>query len=147
MKRVNYTAVPKRSAGFTLIEIMVVVVILGVLAGLVAVNVFDNVDKSRVQAARTDISTISQALDLFKLDNYTYPSTDMGLDALVNKPENARGWPSHGYIKKEPLDPWRRPYGYISPGTNGEPFELYSLGADGNEGGEGASKDITLADL
>lgn len=147
MKRVNFSAAPKASAGFTLIEIMVVVVILGVLAGLVAVNVFDNVDKSRVQAARTDISTISQALDLYKLDNFNYPTTDLGLDALVNKPENARGWPSGGYLKKEPSDPWKNPYGYISPGTNGEPFELYSLGADGNEGGEGAAKDITMADL
>ena len=147
MKRLNYASAPKASAGFTLIEIMVVVVILGVLAGLVAVNVFDNVDKSRVQAARTDISTISQALDLFKLDNFNYPTTDMGLEALVRKPDNARGWPSGGYLRKEPLDPWKRPYGYISPGTNGEQFELYSLGADGNEGGEGTSTDITMADL
>jgi len=147
MKRLNYASAPKASAGFTLIEIMVVVVILGVLAGLVAVNVFDNVDKSRVQAARTDISTISQALDLFKLDNFNYPTTDMGLEALVSKPDNARGWPSGGYLRKEPLDPWKRPYGYISPGTNGEQFELYSLGADGNEGGEGTSTDITMADL
>lgn len=147
MKRRNLTLARSRSAGFTLIEIMVVVVILGVLAGLVAVNLFDNVDKTRVQAAKTDISTISQALDLYKLDNFNYPTTDMGLDALRNKPEGARGWPNGGYLKKEPMDPWDRPYGYISPGTNGEPYELYSLGADGNEGGEDYNKDITVEDL
>ncbi|OUS25807.1 type II secretion system protein GspG [Gammaproteobacteria bacterium 45_16_T64] len=148
MNKQRFRRMPtQKAAGFTLIEIMVVVVILGVLAGLVAVNVFGNVDKANAQAARVDISAISQALDLYKLDNFTYPTTDLGLDALTNKPDSARGWPSGGYLKKNPVDPWERPYGYISPGTNGEPYELYSLGADGNEGGEGPAKDITLADL
>ena len=147
MKKRNYSIAAKANAGFTMIELMVVVVILGVLGGLMAINVFGNIEKANIQAAKTDISTLSQALDLFKLDNFNYPTTDQGLDALVNQPDGARGWPSGGYIKKEPLDPWDRPYGYISPGTNGESFELYSLGGDGNQGGEGANADITTGDL
>ncbi|PCJ46873.1 MAG: type II secretion system protein GspG [Moraxellaceae bacterium] len=145
MKKQNYSMAAKASAGFTMIELMVVIVILGVLGGLVAVNVFENVDKSRVQAAKTDISTIAQALDLFKLDNFKYPTTDMGLDALVNQPDGARGWPTNGYIKKEPLDPWDTPYGYIS--SDGQSFELYSFGADASQGGEGTAADISMADL
>jgi general secretion pathway protein G len=131
-----------RQAGFTLIEVMVVVVILGILATLVVVNVVGSDDKARVTAAKSDLSAISQALDLFKLDNFTYPTTDMGLQALVIAPENARNFPAGGYLKKMPVDPWGNPYQYFAPGSGGAPYDLMSYGADGVEGGEGNAADI-----
>ena len=127
---------------------MVVVVILGVLAGMVGISVFGNVDKANIKATKADLKTIAQALDLYKLDNFTYPTTEEGLDALINKPDNARNYPQGGYLKKKeaPRDPWNRPYEYVSPGESG-PYDLYSLGADGQEGGEEAAADIYESDL
>lgn len=130
--------------GFTLIEIMVVVVIIGVLAALIVPSVLGRADEARVTAAKTDLQAIANALDLYKLDNYDYPSTDQGLDALVSKPTGepeALNWNPDAYLKKLPKDPWKRDYIYISPGTHGA-FDLYSLGADGREGGEGYAADI-----
>ena len=138
-------------SGFTLIEIMVVVVIIGVLIGLVAPNILGRVDEARVTAARADIGTLDQALELYKLDNFHYPTTDQGLQALVSKPSGtpeAKKWRPEGYLKKGklPLDPWGNEYQYISPGANG-PYDLYSLGADGREGGENYDADIGNWDL
>lgn len=135
-----------RQQGFTLIEVMIVVAILGILATLVVVNVAGNTDKALVTATKSDLQSIKQALDLYKLDNYRYPTTEQGLEALVIKPDTARNWPEGGYLSKVPLDKWDNPYVYISPGANG-PFDLYSLGADGAEGGEGIGADISVHDL
>ncbi|HVL00250.1 MAG TPA: type II secretion system major pseudopilin GspG [Dongiaceae bacterium] len=135
-----------RQQGFTLIEVMIVVAILGILATLVVINVAGNTDKALVTATKSDLQAISQALDLFKLDNFRYPTTDQGLEALSVKPDNARNWPEGGYLKKVPVDQWKNPYVYISPGSTG-PYDLYSLGADGAEGGEELAADISVADL
>lgn len=135
-----------RQQGFTLIEVMIVVAILGILATLVVVNVAGNTDKALVTATKSDLQAISQALDLYKLDNFRYPTTDQGLEALVIKPDNARNWPQGGYLKKVPVDQWKNPYVYLSPGANGA-FDLYSLGADGTEGGEEIASDISVHDL
>ncbi|WP_034837113.1 type II secretion system major pseudopilin GspG [Endozoicomonas numazuensis] len=131
--------------GFTLIEIMVVVVILGILAAMVAPKILSRPDQAKVTVARSDIETISQALELFRLDNGFYPSTDQGLDALVKKPTitpEPRNWNPEGYLKKAPVDPWGNAYIYLQPGNHGK-YDLYSLGADGREGGEGLEADIT----
>jgi general secretion pathway protein G len=146
MKRMNNTWISTAQRGFTLIEVMIVVAILGVLATLVVVNVGGQTDKANITAAKSDLQAISQALDLYKLDNFRYPTTDQGLEALVDKPDNARNWPEGGYLKKPPTDPWQNPYVYISPGVDG-PYDLYSMGADGAEGGEGPSGDISINDL
>jgi len=135
-----------RQQGFTLIEVMIVVAILGILATLVVVNVAGNTDKALVTATKSDLQSIKQALDLYKLDNYRYPSTEQGLEALVVKPDTARNWPEGGYLSKVPLDKWDNPYVYRSEEANG-PFDLYSLGADGAEGGEGIGADISVHDL
>jgi len=130
--------------GFTLIEIMVVIVILGVLAALVVPNILGRPDEARVTAATADIQAVSNALDLYRLDNYNYPSTDQGLQALVSKPggsPEAKNWNTDGYLKKVPKDGWGNEYQYLSPGAHGK-FDLYSLGADGREGGEGLDQDI-----
>ena len=132
--------------GFTLIEIMVVVVIISVLIGLVAPNILGRVDEARLTAAQADIGTLEQALEMYKLDNYRYPTTDQGLEALILKPSSSpepKKWNPEGYLKKGkiPLDPWGGEYQYISPGSRGA-FDLYSLGADGQEGGEGYDADI-----
>ena len=136
----------RRSRGFTLLEIMVVVVIIGILIGLIAPNIIGRVDQARVTGAKTDIATLSQALDLYKLDNHFYPTTDQGLQALLKKPTTPpipQNWRPGGYLKKHkiPIDPWGNAYRYISPGTTG-PYDLYSLGADGKEGGQGNDADI-----
>ena len=131
--------------GFTLIEIMVVVVIISVLIGLVAPNILGRVDEARVTAAQADIGTIEQALEMYKLDNFRYPTTDQGLQALIEKPTSSpepKKWRPDGYIKKAiPVDPWSGQYQYLSPGSSGG-FDLYSLGADGQEGGEGYDSDV-----
>ncbi len=136
-----------RAKGFTLIEIMVVVVIIGVLIGLVAPNILGRVDEARVTAAQADIATLEQALEMYKLDNMHYPSTDQGLEALVTKPTGSpepKRWNPEGYLKKGvPLDPWGNEYQYISPGSEG-PYDLYSYGADGRDGGEGYNADIGI---
>ena len=123
--------------GFTLIEIMVVVVILGILAALVVPQIMSRPDQAKVTVAKNDIKAISAALDMYKLDNYSYPSTQQGLEALVRKPSGnptARNWNPDGYLKRLPVDPWGNPYQYLAPGSKGA-FDLYSLGADGRQDG------------
>lgn len=135
--------------GFTLIEVMVVIVILGILSALVVPNILGRAGDARVQAAKSEIAAISQALDMYKLDNSVYPTTDQGLQALVTKPSGSpepRNWNSNGYLKKSPVDPWGREYLYLSP-ADGAPFEIRSLGADGREGGEGEDQDISTRSL
>jgi general secretion pathway protein G len=132
------------SRGFTLIEIMVVVVIMGILAALVVPKLMGRTDDARVTAARQDIATVMQALKLYKLDNQRYPTTEQGLNALVAKPTvgpEARGWKSGGYLDKLPKDPWGNPYQYLSPGIKGE-VDVFSFGADGQAGGTGNDADI-----
>ena len=130
--------------GFTLIEIMVVVVILGILAALIVPQVMGRPDEARVTAARQDISTLMQALKLYRLDNQRYPTTDQGLLALVQKPTTQpvpRNWKPGGYLERLPEDPWGHAYQYLNPGTHGE-IDVFSLGADGQPGGEGMDADI-----
>ncbi|WP_325170135.1 type II secretion system major pseudopilin GspG [Noviherbaspirillum pedocola] len=134
----------KRSRGFTLIEIMVVVVIMGILAALVVPKLMGRTDDARIMAAKQDISTIMQALKLYRLDNSRYPTTEQGLQALVAKPTGApvpSNWKEGGYIEKLPKDPWGNPYQYLSPGIHGE-VDVFSLGADGQPGGTGVDADI-----
>lgn len=133
-----------RLQGFTLIEIMVVIVILGVLAALVAPNMLGRPGDARIIAAKSDINSVGNALDLYKLDNHTFPSTDQGLEALVNKPSGhpePANWNADGYLKALPKDPWGNDYLYLSPGAKGG-YDLYSLGADKRDGGEGENADI-----
>jgi general secretion pathway protein G len=120
----------KAQHGFTLIEVMVVVVILAILATVVVPRIMDRPDQARVTRAQQDIRAVEAALNLYRLDNFRYPSTDDGLEALVPK-----------YLDSLPEDPWGNPYLYLSPGEKGE-FDVYSFGADGAEGGEGVDKDI-----
>ncbi|GIX34452.1 MAG: type II secretion system protein G [Lysobacteraceae bacterium] len=134
----------RRSAGFTLIEILVVVVILGILATVVVPRFLDKPDEARIARARADIQALTTALNLYRLDNFNYPSTEQGLQALVAPPSGtpaAPNWRKGGYIDRIPKDPWGGEYRYLSPGQRGE-FDLYSLGADGQPGGEGAAADI-----
>ena len=128
--------------GFTLIEIMVVVVILGILAALIAPNVISRIDDAQITKVKQDIRALESALKLYRLDNFRYPDTEQGLDALVTPPPdpNAR-WPEGGYIDRLPRDPWDRPYVYLYPGNQGE-FDIYSLGRDGQQGGEGLDSDL-----
>jgi general secretion pathway protein G len=130
--------------GFTLIEIMVVVIIIGLLAVLILPNVFGRVEEARVAKAKSDIQGIETALTMFKLDNYKYPSTDLGLTALSTRPNDPtiRNWKEGGYLSRVSKDPWGNPYQYIYPGTRGQEYDLYSFGADSQEGGEGANADI-----
>ncbi len=132
----------RRAAGFTLIELMVVLVIIGVLAALIVPNVLDRADDARVTAARTDVTNLMQALKLYRLDNLRYPTTEQGLQALVVKPTAAPLPPSwRPYLEKLPRDPWGHPYQYLNPGIKGE-VDVMSLGADGQPGGEGKDADI-----
>ena len=135
----------KRSGGFTLIEIMVVVVIIGLLAAIVMPNVIGNIDTASVNRARQDIRSISAALDLYRLDNFTYPTNEQGLAALTG--QTGPGQPAgKRYLNSVPRDPWDNPYRYQRPGQNGE-FDVFTLGADGQEGGEGIDADISNWDL
>lgn len=133
-------------SGFTLVEIMVVVAIIAVLASIIVPNVVGRDDQARVTKAQQDIRAFSSQLDLFKLDNFRYPSTDEGLEALVTQPADVKNWAPGGYIKKLKKDPWERDYIYISPGSS-SPYEIISLGADGQEGGEGYNADIISSNL
>ena len=128
--------------GFTLIELMVVLVIIGILAALIVPNVLDRADDARVTAAKTDINNIVQALKLYRLDNQRYPSSEQGLQALVSKPTTGAipaNWKP--YLDKLPNDPWGRPYQYLSPGIKGE-IDVMSFGADGQVAGEGKNADV-----
>jgi general secretion pathway protein G len=132
------------AGGFTLIEVMVVVVILGILAALIVPKIMNRPDEARVIAARQDISAIMQALKLYRLDNQIYPSTDQGLQALVAKPATAPvppNWKTGGYLERLPKDPWKMDYQYLNPGVHGE-IDIFSLGADNAPGGEGNNADI-----
>ena len=138
-------SVPRRgSAGFTLLEIMVVVVILGILAALVAPNVIRRIDDANVTKARQDIRALETALNLYRMDNFRYPTTEQGLEALVKQPTdpNIRNWKPGGYVRSLQKDPWGNDYAYISPGTRGGDYDLYTLGADNQQGGEGPDADI-----
>ena len=126
-----------RRRGFTLLEIMVVVAIIGLLAALIVPNVMGRVEDARVVAAQQDVASLGQALKLYKLDNQRYPSTEQGLQALVEKPAAAplpSNWKAGGYLERLPRDPWRQPYQYLNPGVHGE-IDVFSLGADGVLGG------------
>ncbi|RMP09925.1 proteinral secretion pathway protein GspG [Pseudomonas syringae pv. persicae] len=127
--------------GFTLIEIMVVVVILGILAAVVVPRVLDRPDQARAAAARQDIAGLMQALKLYRLDHGTYPNQAQSLKALVERPVNVNKNNWRAYIERLPDDPWGRPYHYLNPGVNGE-VDLFSLGADGQPDGEGVNADI-----
>lgn len=134
--------------GFTLIEIMVVVVILGILGALIVPNIISKPDEARVAAARSDIQSIATALEFYLLDNSTYPSTDQGLEALVSAPSGypeAKNWGPDSYLKKLPVDPWGEPYMYVSESSR--EFDIYSFGADRREGGEGVDADIYYSEL
>ncbi|WP_245820303.1 type II secretion system major pseudopilin GspG [Marinobacter lutaoensis] len=140
---------PETQRGFTLIEIMVVMVILGLLVAIVAPNIMGRSDQAKVTIAQTQLKNIQSALDLYRLDNSHYPSTQQGLEALVSKPSGTpepRNWNPDGYLKSVPEDPWGTPYQYVSPGTEG-PYDLYSLGSDGQEGGDGDAADISVWDV
>ena len=140
---------PQSARGFTLIEIMVVVVILGILAALVVPKVMSRADDARVTAAKQDISQIMQALNLYKLDNSRYPSAEQGLQALVTKPTVdpiPPNWRTGGYLPKVPVDPWKNPYQYANPGIKGD-VDVLSYGADGKPGGTDYDADIASWDL
>ncbi|SDG95936.1 MULTISPECIES: type II secretion system major pseudopilin GspG [unclassified Duganella] len=146
MKKLNLRrrASQRLQRGFTLIEIMVVVVIMGVLAALVVPKLLNRAGESKIAAAKVDIATIMQALKLYKLDNQRYPTTDQGLQALIEKPSGgpaANGWKTGGYVEKMPKDPWGNQYQYLSPGIKGE-IDVFSYGADGQPGGTGDDADI-----
>lgn len=135
--------------GFTLIEIMVVVVILGILAAVVVPRIMDRPDDARIARVKQDIRAIEAALNLYKLDNFYYPTTQQGIEALVSPPSGepqAKNWKPGGYIGQMPKDPWGNPYQYLSPGVKGE-IDLFSLGSDNRPGGEGAASDIGNWDL
>ena len=130
--------------GFTLIEILVVVVILGILAAIVVPRVMERPGEARITRVKQDLQGVMTALNMYKLDNFAYPSTQQGLEALVKKPSGnpqAKNWNKDGYLKRLPVDAWGNPYQYLAPGTKG-PFDLYSFGADGKEGGTDNDADI-----
>ena len=135
----------KKHRGFTLIEVMIVVVILGILASIIVPKIMGRPDEARATRTLQDIRAITAALDLYRLDNYSYPTTDLGLEALVIMPAGlpqGTHWKQGGYLDQMPVDAWGKPYFYLKPGTHGE-FDLYSYGADGIEGGAEADADIT----
>ena len=137
----------KSPAGFTLIEIMIVVVIIGILGAIIVPTFMSRPDQARVTAAQTDLRSIGAALDLYRLDNFQYPSSEQGLEALVTRPSGfpePKNYNPDAYIKALPTDPWGSPYVYERSGAS---FDLYSLGADGNEGGEEFDADIRFSDL
>ena len=137
----------KTMSGFTLIEILIVVVILGILGAVVVPNILSRPDTARVQAAQTDLRALSQTLEIYRLDNFQYPSSEQGLESLVDRPSGfpePKNWNPEGYLKKLPTDPWGSPYLYEKTGSS---YSLISLGADGQQGGEGFDADIRLNDL
>ena len=140
---------PRRASGFTLIEIMVVLVIIAILGALIAPQIIDRVGGARIDATRLDLRTLSTALDMYQIDNFRYPTTEQGLDALVKAPTVepfARNWRPQGYIRggKVPNDQWKHAYHYRQPGSDGRPYDLYTYGADEQEGGEGQDADFNV---
>ncbi len=134
----------RRSGGFTLIEILVVVVIIGILGAVIVPNLLSRPDQARITAARADLRQIANALEMYRLDNFHYPSTEQGLEALVSRPAGfpePKNWNADGYVKSLPTDPWGSPYVYERLSSD---FTLFSLGADGVEGGEGSDADVPL---
>lgn len=134
----------RRNRGFTLIEIMVVVVILGILAAVAVPRIMSRPDTARITKAKQDIRVIENSLKLYRLDNFVYPSTEQGLEALVAPPAGepaAKNWKAGGYLDRLPLDPWGNPYQFLNPGVKGD-IDLYTLGADNRPGGEGPNGDI-----
>lgn len=145
MKVMKVSRAHRTSRGFTLIEIMVVVVIIGLLAAVIVPQVVNKVDEARVTRAKADIASIESALTIFRLDNSKYPTTEQGLAALTTQPTDPsiRNWRPGGYLtKKVGKDPWGNEYQYVFPGTHGGEYDLFSLGADNQPGGEGTSTDI-----
>jgi len=140
---VGLSAIPRHQQGFTLIEIMVVVIIIGILAAIVAPNVIGRVDDAQITKAKAEIANIENAMKFYRLDNFTYPSSEQGLEALVTKPAdpNIKNWKSGGYLERVPKDPWGNPYLYLNPGNQSE-IDIYTLGRDGRPGGEGVDADI-----
>lgn len=139
------SAIGDRRAGLTLVEMIVVLAIIALVAVLIVPNVIGRPDEARVTVARTDLKTIASALRIYRLDNGDYPTTEQGLEALVERPTappEPRSWATDGYLPEAPTDPWNRPYLYRSPGRNGA-FDLMSYGKDGEEGGEGLDADLT----
>ena len=135
---------PIRSAGFSLIEILIVVVIIGILAAVIVPRVMDEPDRARVTKAQQDVQALVTALNMYRLDNYQYPSTEQGLEALVRRPSGqpeAPNWKDGGYIDRLPRDPWGREYQYLNPGVHGE-IDVWSYGANGLPGGEGINAEI-----
>ena len=135
---------PQLRRGFTLLEVMVVVVILGILAALVVPKIISRPDEARAIAAKQDVASLMQALKLYRLDNQRYPSTEQGLQALVARPASAPlapNWKAGGYVERLPRDPWGNPYQYLNPGVRGE-IDVFSMAADGAPGGEGNDADI-----
>ena len=135
--------VQMRQRGFTLIEIMVVVIIIGLLAAIVAPQVISRVDDAQIEKARADVRNIETALKFYRLDNFAYPTTEQGIDALVTKPNDPsiRNWKDGGYLDRVPKDPWGNTYLYLNPGNNRE-IDIYTLGRDGRPGGEGIDADL-----
>ena len=129
--------------GFTLIEIMVVVIIIGILAAIVAPNVIGRVDDAQIVKATAEISNIENAMKFYRLDNFAYPSSEQGIEALVTRPAdpNIKNWKAGGYLERVPSDPWGNPYLYLNPGNERE-IDIYTLGRDGAPGGEGVDADI-----
>lgn len=133
-----------REAGFTLVELMVVIVIIGLLATVVMINVLPSQDRAMIEKARADIATLEQAVDTYRLEMLSFPRMGDGLDALVRQParlDRPERYRSGGYIRRLPLDPWGNPYQYVYPGRRGA-YDVYSFGADGREGGEGNDAEI-----
>lgn len=141
----RHIAAPARSRGFTLIEIMVVVVILGILAAIVAPNVMSRIGDAQRTKVSSDIRTIETALNLYRMDNFRYPTSEQGIRALYEKPNDSsvRNWKQGGYLDStNSKDPWGNPYRYVYPGTHGKEFDIFTYGADNQEGGEGDDADI-----
>ncbi len=134
----------RREAGFSLLELMVVVVILSILALVIVPRVIDRPDQARITRVKSDLATLANAVKLYKLDNFRYPTTEQGLEALVTRPTSEpvpANWSGGGYIDRLPKDPWGKEYSYLSPGVHGD-FDIFSFGADGVQGGDGVDADL-----